>query len=217
MCGRFTLFDYKALYKQFSVENTHGLDLAPRYNIAPSQQVPVIRERDLKREIILADWGLRPTWDKKGTLKPINAKVETAAEKPFFRHAWKSSRVIVPANGYYEWKKVEGGKQPYYVYPADGGLFGFAGLLEWYEDQPNFTIMTTAANPLTKAVHDRMPIILKPDDYDDWLDSDMKDPELLRHIAGQFDGEQMRMHPVRREVGNVRNQGEALIWSMDQK
>ena len=158
-----------------------------------------------------------PSWVKEpGKLaQPINAKVETAAEKPMFRHAFKKSRVIVPASGFYEWKPGPDFKQPYFIRPAGDVLFGFAGLLEhWHGadgEVASFAILTTAANELMRPIHDRMPVILQPDDYAAWLDPQMTDAALVREVAGQFPAEQMEAYPVGRAVGNPRSHGSVLI------
>lgn len=208
MCGRYALFDLKNLHNQFNVET--DIQLPERYNIAPHQIAPVIKEINGKPSLLHAIWGLKPSWATEAMPQPINAKVETAAEKPFFRNAWKRSRIIVPASGYYEWKTTVAGKQPYFIYPRSG-LFGFAGLLEYYEEIPNFTILTTSANALTKEIHDRMPVILEPASYGDWLKATNNNNALLRQITGQYSSEKMQFHEANKAVGNVKNEGKYLI------
>lgn len=208
MCGRYALFNTQGLQSQFELEFT---SLMPeRYNIAPQQIAPVIKQENGRRVLTHAIWGLRPSWATDAMPKPINAKVETVAEKPFFRNAWKRSRIIVPANGYYEWKATASGKQPYFIYP-EAGLFGFAGLLEVHEEVPNFTIITTSANELTKDIHDRMPVILQPADYAAWLDPVNNNKLQLRQIAGQYPSEKMRLQMAHKAVGNVSNEGAFLL------
>ena len=171
MCGRFVLMTPgRSLAKRFGLEEVP--DLEPRYNIAPTQMVAMIRlDRDtLQRRLVLVKWGLIPFWAKDSSIgnRLINARAESAAEKPAFRSAFKSRRCLVPADGYYEWKKRKGGqKQPYLARNADGSPFAFAGLWErWQapEDEiiESCTILTTDANDLTQPIHDRMPVILKP-------------------------------------------------------
>ncbi|MBR0565518.1 SOS response-associated peptidase [Azoarcus sp. L1K30] len=227
MCGRYALYGPRSrLYDQFDIVDD-DVDEKPRdmpvdpfssYNIAPSQSPPVIRTRPgAARELIRARWGLLPSWvqDPGKLAQPINAKIETAAEKPMFRHAFRKSRVIVPASGFYEWRPGPDFKQPFFVRPAGEQLFGFAALLEHWAgtDGPllTFAILTTAANELMRPIHDRMPVILQPDDYAAWLDPGITDAQIVHELAGQFPPEQMALHPVNRAVGNPRSQGPGLI------
>jgi putative SOS response-associated peptidase YedK len=212
MCGRFVLMTLgRDLAKQFGLEEEP--DLRPRYNIAPTQMVAVIRiDRDtLQRRLVLVKWGLIPFWAKDTTIghKLINARAETAAEKPAFRAAFKSRRCLVPADGYYEWKKrKEGQKQPYLARNADGTPFAFAGLWEkWQapEDQilESCTILTTDANDLTQSIHDRMPVILQPKDYDLWLDPEVKGPDLLKPLLQPYPSKEMTVMPVNPKVNKA--------------
>lgn len=217
MCGRYALYGPQSrLRDQFGVEPAN---LEERYNIAPSQDAPIVRcGADGARELISARWGLLPSWAKEpGKLaQPINAKVETAGEKPMFRHAFKRSRVLVPASGFYEWVPVARYKQPYFIRPVGGeALFGFGGLLEHWESLEGavltFAILTTAANELMRPIHDRMPVIIRPEDYAAWLDPDVTDAHLVRELAGEYPSAGMEVYPVGRAVGNPRAQGERLV------
>lgn len=216
MCGRYALYGPSSrLREQFGVEPELW---AERYNIAPSQQAPVIREETAgKRIVVDARWGLLPSWAKEPEklAHPINAKLETAAEKPMFRHALRHSRVLIPASGFFEWKPGPDHKQPYFIVPADGGLFGLGGLLEHWEGPEGtlftYTILTTAANDLMAPIHDRMPVIVAPQDYAACLDPSLTDPNLVREIASDLPSEQMRAYPVGRAVGNPRSQGPQLV------
>lgn len=222
MCGRYTLHGPRSrLYEQFDPGFAEISEL-PRdiawFNVAPSQHMPVVRaSADGGREIVSAQWGLRPSWASAGGKmpQPINARIETAAERPMFRHAFRRSRVLVPASGFYEWQVVAGRKQPYYIRPAGDELFGFAGLLERWQGPDgellSFAILTTAANDTVAPIHDRMPVIVCRDDYAAWLDSAITDPELVREIASGYPAEAMRSCPVRSAVGNPRAQGPQLI------
>lgn len=223
MCGRYVLYGPKRrVLTQFDAtpedptrwpDDEFGL-----FNIAPSQWQAVIRwAKDGGRVLTTAQWGLVPAWakDPAKMAHPINAKLETATEKPMFRHAFRRSRIIVPASGFYEWKPVDGYKQPYFIRPAGDELFGFAGLLE-ERDGPEgkvqtFALLTTAANELMAQIHDRMPVILQPSAYADWLDPAVSDPNLVRALAGEFPAEMMTAYAVGRAVGNPRSQGAALI------
>lgn len=217
MCGRYALYGPPSrLPKQFAVEPAN---LEERYNIAPSQDAPIVRcGADGARALIPARWGLLPSWVKEpGKLaQPINAKVETAGEKPMFRHAFKRSRVLVPASGFYEWVPVAGYKQPYYIRPVGGeALFGFGGLLEHWEGPTGlvltFAILTTAANELMRPIHDRMPLIIRPEDYAAWLDPDVTDAKMLLERVGDYPPTEMETYPVGRAVGNPRTRGASLV------
>lgn len=231
MCGRYALYGpITRASKQFDIDvGYHDFEIIPlnapnpfgwadRYNIAPTQVVPVVQTADNHRRFVAARWGLLPSWVKEpGKLaQPINAKLETAAEKPMFRHAFRRSRVLVPACGFYEWQPVAGGKQPYFIRPTGGEtLFGFGGLLEHWRgpegDVVTFAILTTAANELMVPIHDRMPVIIQPDDYAAWLDPSITDVGLVRELAGEYPAERMEAYPVGRSVGNSRAQGSELV------
>lgn len=217
MCGRYALYGPQSrLREQFGVEPA---DLEERYNIAPSQDAPIVRcDADGARGLITARWGLLPSWVKEpGKLaQPINAKVETAGEKPMFRHAFKRSRVLVPASGFYEWVPVAGYKQPYFIRPVGGeALFGFGGLLEhWVGPEGavlTFAILTTAANDLMRPIHDRMPVIIHPDNYDAWLDPGVTDPDLVRAVVGGYPAELIEVHLFDGAVSTPRSQVPRLI------
>ena len=220
MCGRYALYGPQSrLREQFGVEPA---DLDERYNIAPSQDAPIVRcGADGERELISARWGLLPSWVKEpGKLaQPINAKLETAGEKPMFRHAFKRSRALVPASGFYEWVPVAGYKQPYFIRPVGGeALFGFGGLLEHWEGPEGpvltFAILTTAANDLMRPIHDRMPVIVRPADYAAWLDPGVTDAQVVRELAGDYPSAGMEAYLVGRAVGNPRAQGARLVEAL---
>jgi len=213
MCGRFVLMMLgRDLAKHFALEEVP--DLEPRYNIAPTQMVAVIRldQDTLRRRLVLVKWGLIPFWAKDPSIgnRLINARAETAAVKPAFRAAFKSRRCLVPADGYYEWKKKRAGpKQPYLARNADGSPFAFAGLWEkWQapggESIESCTILTTDANELTQPIHDRMPVILQVKDYDLWLDVQVKDPTLLKPLLRPYPSEEMILQPVNPKVNKAR-------------
>lgn len=220
MCGRYALYGPVSRRREFfKVAEDYTADLdEDRYNIAPSQLVQVVRAgTDGGRVMMAAKWGLLPGWVKDPTKvsKPINAKIETAGEKPMFRSAIRRWRVLVPASGFYEWQPVAGGKQPYFIQPADQPFFAFGGIVERWGDaaDPLYTvaILTTAANELMAPIHDRMPVIVEPGDFDVWLDPGVTDVGLVREMAGPFPVGKMSLHPVGRAVGNPRAQGVNLI------
>jgi putative SOS response-associated peptidase YedK len=178
MCGRYSLTTpVEAVGRLFEVAERPNLP--PRYNIAPSQQAPVVRA-DAAGGRVLAPmrWGLIPSWAKEAKIgyRMINARAETVAEKPAFRSAFRHRRCLVPADGFYEWRKLGATKQPYRISRADGAPFAFAGLWERWRAPDgavidSFTIITTVANDLLRPIHDRMPVILDPADFGPWLEA----------------------------------------------
>ncbi|MDO9597025.1 MAG: SOS response-associated peptidase [Azoarcus sp.] len=221
MCGRYALYGpHSRLQREFDFEfeeiDKVKIDL---YNIAPSQWAPVIRATPAgRRSLIRARWGLLPSWVKEpGKLtQPINAKVETAAEKPMFRHAFRHSRVLVPISGFYEWQPVAGGKQPFFIRPVNHeSHFALGGLLERWDGPDGvvltFAVLTTEANELIRPIHDRMPVIIRPENYDAWLDPELVDAAAVRSLASPYPADLMEKYPVGRAVGNPRAQGPELI------
>lgn len=211
------------LMTQFMAEPAPQLQLALRYNVAPTQQVPVVRTDASHRQLTTMHWGLIPSWakDAKIACSTINARAETIAEKPAFRTALKKRRCLVVADGYYEWLKVGKAKQPY-LYEVDGGkAFAFAGLWEqWWGPEGRFetplescTILTTDANRLAREVHNRMPVILSPRDYDVWLDAAVKTIDDLRYLFEPYPDDAMSVRPVSTYVNNARNEGPECVLS----
>lgn len=221
MCGRYALYGpHSRLRREFDLEFEEVDDIkVDLYNIAPSQWAPVIRATPAgQRSLIRARWGLLPSWVKEpGKLaQPINAKLETAAEKPMFRHAFRHSRVLVPISGFYEWQPVAGSKQPFFIRPASGTAhFALGGLLERWDgpDGPvlTFAVLTTAANELIRPIHSRMPVIILPENYNAWLDPALIDADAIRSLASPYPAHLMRAYPVGRAVGNPWAQGPELI------
>ncbi|KON80643.1 SOS response-associated peptidase [Azoarcus sp. PA01] len=224
MCGRYALYDaISRLHEQFGCGiDPLVRDFPPRYNAAPTQRLPVIRQlASGERVAHLLRWGLIPSWAKDETIgtRLINARGETLAEKASFRNAFKSRRCLVPASGFYEWQKVAGGKQPYFIRPANDRLFAFAGLWERWrkpdgETLDTYVIITTDANDAMGEVHERMPVIVPEEDYDLWLSKDTH-PELVRRLLVPYDSALMQMHPVTKRVGNVRNEGPELVAPLE--
>lgn len=190
MCGRFTqLYKWEDLIAAYRVLEPAPSNLEPRYNIAPTQAIDIVRADGDRHTAARARWGLVPIWWKKDKLPPstFNARGETAAEKPMFRSAFKARRCIVPASGFYEWTGPKTDRQPWYISAADGGLLDFAGLYETYrdpesgEDRLSATIVTCDANDFMGRLHSRMPVILDARDIDAWLEAPRTD--LLRPAA----------------------------------
>lgn len=220
MCGRFTLrTPAERVAREFRLPETPSIET--RYNIAPTQSILAIREREDEREATLLKWGLIPSWAKDDSISArlINARSETVSEKPAFREAFKRSRCIIPADGFYEWKREEKGKQPYFFSLSDGGLFGFAGLWEKWRDQSgkgieSCTILTTQANEALRPVHDRMPVILHPETYDEWLNAEVRAVEALKELLVPYPSSEMSAYPVGAQINSPRSQGVELINRM---
>ena len=217
MCGRYVIFGPPSRYRDH-FETGEAFDMGPRFNVAPSQILPVVRQHsDGRRDFVFARWGLIPSWVKDpATLnKPINAKAETAAIKPMFRHAWRKNRILVPADAFYEWKVVAGVKQPYLIRMRDGAPFGMAGLLEHWQspegDVQTFAVLTTEPNPLMAQIHNRMPAIVRPEDYRSWLDPDLTDVTALQAMLGPYPERAMEAYPVSRRVNIPANDAPDLI------
>lgn len=210
MCGRYVInADPNQLQQAF--ELTTVPQFAPRFNIAPTQTAPVITN-DSPREAVMYRWGLIPSWAKDASLggKMINARSESVEEKPAFRTAFKRRRCIVPMTGFYEWRKLDdNSKQPLYIYRKDSPFMGVAGLWEvWKEPETGeeirtYTILTTSANPFMQQFHDRMPVILKPEDYERWLMTGEKDAGSLRDLLQPLDASALTAHEVSKAVNRV--------------
>ncbi len=217
MCGRYRLSRRKQLVEDYFDSAPSDEDWSPRYNIAPTQSVPVIRQnpKEPVRELSLMKWGLIPHWSKdpSGAAGMINARSETASTKPAFRDPLKFRRCIIPADGFYEWSRKGKAKQPYCFEINDGELFAFAGLWEGWKD-PNgnwirtCSILTTAPNAVTATVHDRMPVIIDPDSYDLWLDPGMQNVAAVSELLKPYDARTMRCYPVSTRINHVANDNE---------
>ncbi|HTP99831.1 MAG TPA: SOS response-associated peptidase [Casimicrobiaceae bacterium] len=216
MCGRYELHTHPAaLALAFGL--AHPPPIGPRYNIAPMQDIPVVRlSRTGERELAQVRWGLVPRWAKDPSIgaRMINARAETLAEKPAFRTSLRRHRCLVPADGFYEWKAVPGaGKQPYHIGMKDGAPFALAGLTErWLsadgETLDTCTIVTTQANALLDPLHDRMPLIIAPAEYGRWLDVRNDD---VADLLSPYPSEAMAYYPVSTRVNAVRNDDAQVI------
>ncbi|MEQ9619849.1 MAG: SOS response-associated peptidase [Deltaproteobacteria bacterium] len=220
MCGRFARTkDKDSLQGRFGFEDPEGFLLKPEYNIAPSQDCPVITVECDRRVLGMMRWGLVPPWarDAKGGYRMINARAETVSEKASFREPLRKTRCLVPASGFYEWKKPDKKTRiPYFFRLRDSTLFAFAGLWAvWQhgkEDElHSFTIITTGANELMEPVHDRMPVILREKDEAVWLDPELKDPDDLMPLLAPFPSDGMEYYEVSTYVNSYKNRGEECI------
>ena len=212
MCGRFSLpVDIQAIAQRFESVIGTG-EWKPHYNIAPKQPCLTIIAEPLHRTILPMNWGLIPHWskDKKIASKLINARAETVKNKPSFSESYIHRRCLVPADGFFEWKKEFQRKVPYPVALKTGELFAFAGLWDTWRDEQGqeiktFTILTTAANSLLAPLHDRMPVILKKADESAWLDPCLNDAAQVEKIIGSFPSEKMTLYPVNSMVNSWKN------------
>ncbi|QJC52359.1 SOS response-associated peptidase [Paenibacillus albicereus] len=219
MCGRYTLtVTLEELMLRFLIGQGGAADYEPRYNIAPAQMVLAIIHDGEKNRLGELKWGLVPPWadDPKIGSRMLNARSETAAAKPAFREPLRRKRCLIPADGFYEWQQRDGGKQPLRITLKNGEPFAMAGLYETWispegEKLSTCTVLTTEPNELMRPIHDRMPVILRPEDEALWLDRGMRDPQRLQPLLRPYPPEEMRAYPVRREVGSVRSQGPACI------
>ncbi len=223
MCGRYSLTTpVEGLRQVFGF--LEQPNLAPRYNVAPSQEIAAVRlGEDGERHFAQLRWGLIPSWakDVKIGYKMINARAETVAEKPAFRAAFRRRRCLVLADGFYEWQKREkGAKQPYRITLADGGPFGFAGLWESWRDPESderiesATIIVTEANDLLRPIHDRMPVILAPADFDAWLDVEQP-REAAEALLRPYPAAALITTPVSTRVNKVTNDDLEVIAPID--
>jgi putative SOS response-associated peptidase YedK len=210
MCGRFLLLTSgKDVAERFDLEGPP--ELLPRYNIAPTQPVAAVRAGEAGRELVRLRWGLVAPWAKDTKVAPINARAETAADKPMFRSALRKRRCLVPASGFYEWVALAGEKrkQPYCFRPKDERPWAFAGLWERWVGSDGLVesccILTTGANELVRPVHDRMPVILPHQDWSTWLDPLVQDATQLVPLLRPYAADAMRAYPVGLLVNSPRN------------
>lgn len=217
MCGRFSItgdLDFYAEY--FGVDEVVTPALAPSWNVAPTDQVYVIAERDDKRQLGTMRWGLVPHWAGDTRTIHINARSETVDTSPAFRDSFARKRCLIPADGFYEWEPPSEGRKPHWVYRADGHPMAFAGLWasrldpDTQEWERTCTILTSDAAGPIRAIHDRMPVSLSPETWDAWLDRDLTDPEAVRSLIRTIDPEMIMEHPVSSRVNSVKNNGPEL-------
>ena len=228
MCGRFAVtLPTDAMAQLFDALPANDLPEVPDYNVCPTTRIATVRAEEGQRRLAPMRWGFLPQWYKSPTDGPllINARAETLAEKTSFKRPFATKRCIIPADGFYEWKKVEGHKrkQPMFLTTIDGSPFAFAGLWEaWSNEQElddageplqlfSCTIVTCEPNDAIANVHDRMPVMLPPDAWDTWLDRDNRDLKALQDLLVPAPSGLIRMHPVSTEVNNVRNNGPHLV------
>lgn len=214
MCGRFTLtIDPGELQDAFPGYSIPQQGISPRYNIAPSQPIAAFPNQSSPKLDFFV-WGLIPSWAKDPQMgsRMINARSETLAEKPSFRNAYRRRRCLIPADGFYEWQVIpdKKSKQPMYIHLQDHKPFSFAGLWEIWRapdgsEVHSATIITTQANSFMKPIHDRMPVILKTMDYEEWLDPNERRPESLAQLLVPYPDGEMAAYPVSPAVNSPQN------------
>lgn len=207
MCGRFTFIDIEDIRERFKTE---PINLKPNYNVAPTQNIPVI----LNHQLSMFRWGLIPFWAKDPSIgnKIINARAETVDEKPSFKHSLQRKRCLILADGFYEWKKEGSSKRPYRVTLKDRELFGFAGLWDTWKSSAgdivnSCTIITTRPNELMEGIYDRMPVILSRNAEHVWLDQSIVDSGFLKSLLVPYPAELMVAYEVSAFVNSVKNNG----------
>lgn len=224
MCGRYTLDKDKPVLEGWFDAVMEDYDqFRANYNVAPTHNMPVVGEnREGKRTIQPFRWGLLPFWakDEKVSYSMINARSESLSTKKSFQKSFKKYRCLVPASGFYEWKGEKGNKTPYYIYPTHEPMFAFAGLYNVWESPegekvPTYTIVTTEANNKMSELHNRMPVMLLKEEWDDWLNPENHDTKLLQDMLNPFPDDAIDYYQVAKEVGNVRNNSSELMEKVD--
>ena len=234
MCGRFGLLQHHEVMKRafdVSADLESGIDwagLMPRYNVAPTDQVPVVLEKNGDRMAGAVRWGIMPPHtasmrgrtalgsNGKAINTPINARAETVQSNGMFKRSFEKRRCIIPAGGYYEWKRERDSKVPYWIDLKDGSWMGLAGLYTWWKSPegqwvPSCTIITTSPNSFMEPIHDRMPVILTPGSYDLWLAPDVTDQSELKEVLVPYPAADMQAHKVSSLVNSSANEGPELL------
>lgn len=217
MCGRFYLqADILALESEFDIHD-HGLELSPRYNIAPSTNILTIIQRDQQKQAEWMRWGLVPFWSKgiDPRYSMFNARAETLSSKPAFKNPFKRTRCVIPVSGYYEWRQASSGKQPYAIAREDGKVLALAGIWDtWHDDKitiQSCSIITQQATGSLATIHDRMPVVIQPAAYSHWLDPSLDNTDELTALLSEDNAIPFTFWPVSTAVNSPRNDGPDLI------
>jgi putative SOS response-associated peptidase YedK len=219
MCGRYTVtVTMEELMLHYMIDGSAPPWHKPKYNVAPGQMVLAVIADGERNRLGELKWGLVPSWakDEKVGYKMLNARAETLEEKTAFRQPFLTKRCLIPADGFYEWKKEERGKQPMRIVRKDRAVFSMAGLYEIWtaadgRKVSSCTIITTGPNGLMAPIHDRMPVILRREDERIWLDRGVRDPDKLRPLLRPFPEQELEAYPVSPDVGQVKNDGPECI------
>jgi len=218
MCGRYSLVPTENIAARFDIQQQQ-ITLSPRYNVAPSQSMPVV-VRNSPNRLVEMQWGLIPSWSKepRAQFSTINARAETITKSPVFRGPFKTRRCLVPASAFYEWQRTERGKQPFCIRLKETDLFAFAGLYDvWHDADGNelcsYTVITTQPNDLVASIHNRMPVILRQEDEDAWLDKGSDSAQLLALLKA-YPADKMEAYPVSRAVNSPANEGAELMQAV---
>lgn len=219
MCGRYTLYEADDLKGRYNLAKQPQFVSQDNYNVAPRQRLPIIYQLADRREAELMQWGFIPAWSKdpsKGP-RPINTKAETVFDSPLWRPAVRHQRCLIPARGFYEWKHLSTNtKVPFYIYPKQLELFSFAGIYSIWKDVEGlplytFSIMTTVPNREMSEIHDRMPVILRPEQETIWLDPANSQPAVLSELLVPYDDGGLTIRRVGSDVNSTRHTGRQLI------
>ncbi len=224
MCGRYTLYETEDLGERFKLAARPQFVSQDNYNVAPRQRLPIVYQEDENRVAELMQWGFIPFWakDPSKERRPINTRAESAFTSPMWREAAKSHRALVPARGFYEWRKAaDNRKVPYFIRPKDQELFAFAGLYSVWNDVEGhplytFSIITTRANKDMEPIHDRMPVILSPEQEALWLDPAHRDQALLAELLEPYEDDRLTIIEVSKDVNSPRNNDKHLIEAVDE-
>lgn len=220
MCGRYTLKeDTEMMEAWFDAVMEDFEKFGPNYNVAPTHTMPVVGEnKSRKRTIRPFRWGLLPFWakDEKVSYSMINARAESLDSKKSFKKPFERHRCLVPASGFYEWKGEKGNKTPFYIFPTHEPMFAFAGIYNVWESPegekvPSYSIITTKANKKMSELHDRMPVMLLKEEWDEWLDPGNQDTKALKELLNPFPDDAIDFHQVKKEVGKVSNNSVDLL------
>jgi putative SOS response-associated peptidase YedK len=225
MCGRFARYSLSRELERYFNALPASFEIQPSYNVAPTQEIPVIVQQEDARHIKKRHWGLVPFWAKDILIgsRMINARVETLSSKPAFKAALKHRRCLIPANGFFEWSGKAGSKQPYFFCLPSSEPLAFAGLYEIWEDKEappdagpykSCTIITMDASDSVRDIHNRMPLILKPEAFDEWLDPDNTEPTRIEELLKTKFVKELKRYPVSRLVNRVENNSKACIEPM---
>jgi putative SOS response-associated peptidase YedK len=226
MCGRFARYSLSRELERYFNAMPPSFDIQPSYNVAPTQEIPVIVQHEDARHIRKRHWGLVPFWAKDISIgsRMINARVETLSSKPAFKAALKHRRCLIPANGFFEWSGKAGSKQPYFICLPSGEPLAFAGLYEIWEDKEappeagpykSCTIITMEASGSLRDIHNRIPLILKPEAFDEWLDPDNREPAKIEELLRTKNVKKLKSYPVSKLVNRVKNNSKACIEPLE--